>query len=75
MDKGRNFTFKQKLEIISHHENLMALGMKISKKALTEWTNVKFDTSVLQITIGRVLKKKYSLTTFDVGHLVDFKAH
>lgn len=29
--------FKEKLEIISHYESLVASGMKISKKALTEW--------------------------------------
>ena len=46
MGKGRKFTFKQKLEIYSHYENLMASRMKISKKALTERANVKFDTSV-----------------------------
>ena len=34
MGKGREFTFKEKLEIISHYENLMASGMKISKKAI-----------------------------------------
>ena len=36
MGKGREFTFKEKLEIISHYESLVALGMKISKKTLTE---------------------------------------
>ena len=43
--------------------------MEISMKALTEWANVKFDTIILHMTIGRVLTKKYLLTTFDVGHL------
>ena len=32
MGKGREFTFKEKLEIISHHENLVASRIKISKK-------------------------------------------
>ena len=41
MGKGREFTFKEKLEIISHYENLMASKMKISKKASTEWANVE----------------------------------
>jgi hypothetical protein len=35
MGKGREFTFKKKLEIISHYESLVTSGMKISKKALT----------------------------------------
>ena len=73
MDKSREFAFKGKLENISHYENLMAFGMKISKKALTEWANVKFDTSIPHMTIGRLLKKKTLLTTFDVGHMVDSK--
>ena len=47
--------------------------MKISKKALTEWANVKFDTSIPHMTSGRLLKKKTLLTTFDVGHMVDSK--
>ena len=51
----------------------MASRMKISKKASTEWANVKFDTSVSQMTIGRLLKKKTSLTTFDVGHMANSK--
>ena len=75
MGKGREFIFKEKLEIISHYENLMASWMKNSKKASTEWANVKFDTSVSKMTIGRLLKKNTLLTTFDVGHMVDFKAH
>ena len=41
MGKGREFTFKEKLEIISHYENLVTSGIKISKKAMTEWTNTK----------------------------------
>ena len=47
--------------------------MKISKKALTEWVDVKFDTSVSQMTIDRVLKMKDLLTTFDVGQLANPK--
>ena len=35
MGKGREFTFKKKLEMIFHYENLVASRMKISKKALT----------------------------------------
>ena len=69
MGKGREFTFKEKLEIITHYESLVASWMELSKKKLTEWANVNFDTSVLHMTIGRVVKKKYSLITFDVGHL------
>ena len=37
MGKDRDFTFKEKLEIISHYENLVASRIKISKKAMTEW--------------------------------------
>ncbi len=73
MGKGREFTFKEKLEIISHYENLVASGRKISKKAMTEWANTKFGASVSQMTMGKILNKKASLTTFDVGHLGDSK--
>ena len=45
----------------------------MSKKALTEWANIKYGTSVSQMTIGRLLKRKGELTTFDVGHLGDTK--
>ena len=54
MGEGREFTFKENVEIISHYENLVASRMKISKKTLTEWANVKVHTSVLHMTIGRV---------------------
>ena len=47
--------------------------MKISKKTLTKWANVKFGTSISQMTIDRALKKKDSFTTFDVDHLGDSK--
>ena len=73
MGKGKELTFKEKLEIVSYYENLVTSGMKINKEALTEWANVKFDTLVSQMTIGKALKKKDSLTTIDVGHLVDSK--
>ena len=58
MGKGREFTFKEKLDIISHNESLMTSGMKISKKAMTEWANVKFDTSVSQMTIGSLEEER-----------------
>ena len=73
MSKGRGLSFKEKLEIIFHYESLVASRMKIIKNELTEWANGKFDTTIPHITIGRVLKKKSSLTTFDMGHLVDSK--
>ena len=40
---------------------------------MTEWANTKFGASVSQMTMGRILNKKASLTTFDVGHLGDSK--
>jgi hypothetical protein len=52
---------------------LVASRMRINKKALTWWANVKFDTSILEMTIGRILKKKDTLTTFDVGRLANSK--
>ena len=51
----------------------MASRMKISKKALTEWANVKFGTFVSHMTIRRLLKHKTLLTTFDVGHMAHSK--
>ena len=71
MDRSQEFSFKEKQENISHHESLLASGQKMSNKALTKWANVKYGTSVLQMTIGRLLKCKGKLTTFDVGHLAD----
>ena len=69
MGRSREFSFKEKQEIISHHESLLASRQNMSNKALTEWANVKYGTSVSQMTIGRLLKRKGELTTFDVGHL------
>ena len=42
MGKDREFTFRKKLEIISHYESLVASGIKISKKALTKWALKKY---------------------------------
>ena len=75
MGKARQFSFKEKLDIIFHYENLVASGIEISKKTWTEWANVKFDTSVSQMTVGRVLKKKIYTYHFLCGSFGWFKAH
>ena len=40
---------------------------------MTEWVDIKFGASISQMTMGRILNKNASLTTFDVGHLGDSK--
>ena len=73
MGNGREFSFEEKLKFVFYYKILVDSWMKISKKALTKWVNVKLDTLVSQMTIARVLKEKDPLTTFDVGDLDDSK--
>ena len=42
-------------------------GHKLTQKALTDWANAKYETSVSAMSIGKVLKKKEFLCKQDVG--------
>jgi hypothetical protein len=51
----------------------MSSGHKITQKALMEWANAKYRTSVSTMSIGRLLKKKESVPKEDVGQLGEMK--
>ena len=70
---SREFTFKEKQEIIAHYESSVSSGYKITQKTLTEWANAKYHTFILTMSIGRLLKKKDSILKDNVVHLRDMK--
>ena len=53
MTRSQEFTFKENQEIIAHYENSVSSGHKITQKALMEWANAKYRTSVSVMSIGR----------------------
>ena len=71
--RSREFTYKEKQEIIAYYESSVSSGHKITQKTLTEWANAKYYTSVSAMSIGRLLKKKDSVSKEDVAHLGDMK--
>jgi hypothetical protein len=55
IEMGRSeFTNQQRKEIILHHEE----DAEMTNRALTAWANQRFNTSVSEMTISRLLKKK-----------------